>query len=100
MPKCRNCYANIIFAEFEPDRFGNRSKPLPIDISPDPAGSIAFYESPSLTSNYPPDRDPGTTRRTFARRMAGPAVVEAYTRAGGSLYRIHFDTCRQRPRSD
>ena len=93
MPKCRTCGANIIFAQFEPDRFGNSGKPLPVNISPDPNGSIAFYESPSPTSNYPPERDAAAVRQTFARRMSGPAVVESYLRAGGSLYRIHFDTC-------
>lgn len=94
MPNCRNCNAPIFFLTVEPNQYESNPKPVPIDVNPDPAGTLAIYEIPNPDSVYPAHgRDFQGERKRYFRRLGGFAL-EFYKRSGGSVWRIHFDTCR------
>jgi hypothetical protein len=104
MPQCRKCGRPIFFLAERPEyiitgsytnpkQVRTEPRPVPIDIDPDPIrGTLAIYEQPNRHSAYPPDRDFTGTRQNFIRLMT-PEVAAFWRRAGGELYRIHFDTC-------
>lgn len=65
MPKCRNCNAPIFFLSEKPRWFiGGTSqnptnertdpRPVPIDVDPSPAGTVAIFEDPNPDSVYRP----------------------------------------------
>lgn len=68
-----------------PKEIVTEPKPIPIDVNPDNAnGTIAIYDSKWPASNSKTER--------FVRRLYHEAA-KAWLRAGGVLYRSHFDTC-------
>lgn len=95
MPRCRNCMAPIFLVKPAPNRWEGNPKALPVDVNPDPAGTIGLYQVPSPFSMYPAHRDFKGERKTYMRRLGGEAL-KAYTRLGGVVYRVHFDTCKNR----
>ena len=97
---CYKCNLPIIFVDFEPSRrTGETPKTVPINITPDPDGTIMLYQSPGLwpgSCNDERNAEIKTRQKTFARRCYGRPLIESYLRSGGKMYRIHFDTCTGR----
>lgn len=106
MPACRSCGAPIFFLTEQPRpttvggftgnarEVWSEPKPLPIDVDPDPKGNIAIYEVPPPNSIV---RKFTGTRGRFIARLAGFAL-SSFKELGGTVYTVHFDTCRTRGR--
>jgi hypothetical protein len=92
--KCRNCGAPIIFAKTINNWTHEISeRPIPIDVSPSPGGTLSLFNWPVLFKGTKPGD--GSVPERIARRQAGEALAWLQ-RNGVALYRIHFDTCTRR----
>jgi len=91
MPKCRSCRAPIFFLTEQPEHYNagtwdqpkqaiSQPSPKPINVDPDGEGTFAIYEF---------------NGKRYLRAMRGEAR-SMFKKAGGVLYRIHFDTCPAR----
>lgn len=101
MPNCWQCNRPIIFVDFRPsDKTGETPKSVPIDIEPNPDGSIILYQFPTLRAGLHGDelKAAQATQKTFARRCYGRPYLDYYRALGGKIYKIHFDTCPARNR--
>jgi len=92
MANCRLCNAPIFFLSEKPSRFNRSPKLLPIDVNPDPEGSIAIYQAPDPFVVPNLVREFTGQRGQYVARLYGYAK-SSYVALGGVMYRIHFDVC-------
>lgn len=94
MPKCYRCHASIIFVKtIDNWRFKLSERPVPVDVSPSPAGTFSLFQWPVLFKGQRPAD--GSLPETVARRQGGEALA-FLQRRGVPLYSIHFETCTNR----
>ncbi len=90
MPTCYKCDQPVIFIPtINGDAISEKS--IPVNVNPDNAnGTIALFQWPVLFKGTRPTKG---EFMTVGRRIYSVAA-EMLIKAGGSLYRIHWDTCR------
>ncbi len=94
MPYCYKCNEPVLFVPTIANGSNEISpKSIPVNISPDPGGTLALLKWPVLFRGTKPAN--GREPIHVARRTYGDAA-RLVRILGGSLYRIHFDTCTGR----
>jgi hypothetical protein len=92
MPKCYKCDQPVIFVNVVNEAGNLSDKAIPVNLEPDNAGGIiALVQWPFLFKGTKPFD--GREIMTVARKIYGEAA-KSFRRDGGSLYRVHWDTCR------
>lgn len=93
MAYCYKCNEPVLFVPTI--NYGNdvAGKSIPVNISPDDAGTLALFKWPILFKGT--KSESGREPITVARSIFGEAARQVRM-LGGVLYRNHYDTCTGR----